>query len=972
MASQSLKITIHKSDFVDTPNLPRYEEKTLSVGDSLQYNGVKLSEFCSCVSDIYENVKTWRNNMFEIPAGTQAKKFIGLMNFWLDQFNKETPWQGIALKVFMIIPNLILQKPSKKSKTKQHIQLIHDRLLLWESGQFSEIYRECKLIQRKLLKSKKEDANFEKLFVRFILLGKVNPAIRLLNKNSCKGVLPMNEENLNLLYEKHPKGAPVYKGSLLHGPIVDIPKTFYDNIDEIMIEKVIARTHGAAGPSNVDGHFFRQICSRRYREEGSIMKQNIATFARKLASETVDPAILESFSACRLIPLDKNPGLRPIGIGETLRRIVGKAVSWLVKTEVMETAGPLQVAAGIKSGAEANCHAMRQLFEDEDTEGLMIIDANNAFNNMNRQVALHNIQIVCPEVSKYLINTYRRPARLLIKDGDEDLEIKSLEGTTQGCNLGMTFYSLGTIPLVRSLTKLIKDNSLEIKQCWLADDASAVGSLKGLKAWWDKLIDLGIKYGYYVNEDKTWIILKNEALVEKAKEIFSDSKIKFTTRGKRHLGACVGSDEYKDEYCTKKVAEWCDQLERLCEVAKSNPHVAFSAYTHGFQHKFTFFFRTIEGFEKYLEPLDNLITFGFLPTLFGSTLTSIERRLVALPLRFGGMGINILSEKAPIDFKASLSITSELVDEIKRQGTKIPQDNSYKIDLVKNDNEKRFSTEMESLKREVSPQTRRCIELASEKGASNWMAVLPLKKLDFILNRSQFMDAFNLKYYRELRGLPTTCACTQKFTITHALNCKKGGFIHMRHDSIRDFLAGLLEIVQTDVQIEPPLQPLQTEVTATNIGNPADAARLDIRAKGFWRSGQDSYFDIRVTNPLSATAMKIPTSKVYDRNEKEKKRMYNHRVMTVEHGSFTPLVFSVFGTAAPECQVFIKRLLTKIAEKRQERYSDVANWVRCKLSFHCLKACLMCLRGTRVKSKDNYISTDFGLDTIESNLGNCN
>ena len=178
---------------------------------------------------------------------------------------------------------------------------------------------------------------------------------------------------------------------------------------------------------------------------------------------------------------------------------------------------------------------------------------------------------------------------------------------------------------------------------------------------------------------------------------------------------------------------------------------------------------------------------------------------------------------------------------------------------------------MESVKRELSPQTKRCVEIACEKGASNWLAVLPLKKQGFTLNRSQFMDAINLRYYRELRGLPPTCACSQPFTITHALNCKKGGFVHIRHDNIRDFLAALLQIVQTDVQKEPPLQQLQTEVIPTNIGNSADAARLDIRAKGFWRSGQDAYFDVRVTNPLAASAMKIPLSKVYDRHEKEKK-----------------------------------------------------------------------------------------------------
>jgi hypothetical protein len=113
------------------------------------------------------------------------------------------------------------------------------------------------------------------------------------------------------------------------------------------------------------------------------LKQSIAVLARKLASDILDPSSLESFNACRLIPLDKNPGVRPIGIGETLRRIIGKSISWLVKAEAMTAAGPLQVAAGVKSGSEAAVHAMRQVYEDEETEALILVDATNAFNMMN-------------------------------------------------------------------------------------------------------------------------------------------------------------------------------------------------------------------------------------------------------------------------------------------------------------------------------------------------------------------------------------------------------------------------------------------------------------------------------------------------------------------------------------------------------------------------------------------------------------
>ena len=87
--------------------------------------------------------------------------------------------------------------------------------------------------------------------------------------------------------------------------------------------------------------------------------------------------------------------IRPIGVGEFLRRIVAKPIAGFLKEEIKEAAGPLQVCAGHSAGSEAATHAMSQVFVEEGTDGILLIDASNAFNQMNRSVALHNIQITC-------------------------------------------------------------------------------------------------------------------------------------------------------------------------------------------------------------------------------------------------------------------------------------------------------------------------------------------------------------------------------------------------------------------------------------------------------------------------------------------------------------------------------------------------------------------------------------------------
>ena len=99
--------------------------------------------------------------------------------------------------------------------------------------------------------------------------------------------------------------------------------------------------------------------------------------------------------------------MRPIGVGEVVRRIIGKAVLATIKMDILEAAGPLQLCAGQDAGCEAAIHAMRSLFADENTESVLLVYASNAFNSLNRQVALCNISILCPSLAVILINTYR-------------------------------------------------------------------------------------------------------------------------------------------------------------------------------------------------------------------------------------------------------------------------------------------------------------------------------------------------------------------------------------------------------------------------------------------------------------------------------------------------------------------------------------------------------------------------------------
>ena len=82
------------------------------------------------------------------------------------------------------------------------------------------------------------------------------------------------------------------------------------------------------------------------------------------------------------------------------------------------------------------------------------------------------------------------------------------------------------------------------------------------------------------------------------------------------MGVAIGSSDFRKVYAREKVNNWCDEIIKLSEFAKTQPHAAYSAFCHGEVDKFTYFLRTIPGMQEYIEPLDHLVTNEFIPTLY--------------------------------------------------------------------------------------------------------------------------------------------------------------------------------------------------------------------------------------------------------------------------------------------------------------------------------------------------------------------
>ena len=541
----------------------------------------------------------------------------------------------------------------------------------------------------------------------------------------------------------------------------------------------------------------------------------------------IDPNALAPLLASRAIALDKNPGIRPIGIGDVFRRIITSAIMSIMKDEIRSTVGPLQTCAGHSGGIEAAVHSMKTIFQSTECEGILFVDAENAFNKLNRAAALRNIQVLCPKLANFFSNTYKQPSMMFA--GSE--MFLSEKGTTQGDAAAMCLYGIATIPLVYMKS--------DTKRVFYADDGAGAGRLKTLHSWWNALAEEGPGYGFYPNASKTYLVVKPE-FFDAATLLFEDTGVKIAT-GRKYLGGFVGDESEKLAYTTQKCQEYCSLVERLSEVAETEPHCAFAGYTISLQRKWAYIQRVVDTPSDTWTPLESSIKDKMLPSLFGCEISVETRTLTSLPVQLGGMAIENPTSYERFWFTGSQAATASLATQIISQENTL-QTNSYRegaqsIKRAKRELEKTTYVDLMST---VNVELKLINSGVCEKGASHWLTARPDRDNGFLFSRHEFRDLARMRCGVNLEQLPTKCVCSADFSIQHALQCAAGGFVGRRHNDLGDLIAGVLRGVCPDTEVEPHLHPLNDNDNVR--GNLNDGARLDVSASSFWQHGQRAFF----------------------------------------------------------------------------------------------------------------------------------
>ena len=114
------------------------------------------------------------------------------------------------------------------------------------------------------------------------------------------------------------------------------------------------------------------------------------------------------------------------------------------------------------------------------------------------------------------------------------------------------------------------------------------------------------------------------------------------------------------------------------------------------------------------------------------------------------------------------------------------------------------------------------------------------------------------------------------------------------YSKLRDNISEMLQEVTNDVRIEPILQPLTEEEQSIG-GKILVEPQADITARGFWCCGQRTFFDVKIFDPNTQRLKNKTLKRCHELIEHKKKTDYRSRILNVEQGSFTPLVFLITG-----------------------------------------------------------------------------
>ena len=866
-------------------------------------------------------------------------------------------------RVFMVLKCII---PGSTRAGKHHAKSqISAKCNLWSSGRIMELW-DLAVATSDHLKAR-ASARKPKLQEHQSSAGRSAAASRLAGEGclakaiaalSSDGVAPMTRATFQKLESKHPD-APLPEFDAAAPIVTDV--TLPSDFDLVAALRSFPR-NTSAGPSGLRAHHLLQFCNAPLQFSFVTTLRN---FVNSMLSGThFPPSVAKYFAGGSLTALLKlgkgvyepdDPDtwdVRPICVGETLRRLVSKCVCALSKKRAADYLSPSQLGVACPGGLEFIIHRTREVVAAHANDPdfvLLKVDFRNAFNAVSRRAILEECAAIFPEFLPWVRFCYSGEAVLSHPLGS----LSSKAGVQQGDPLGPLLFSLVLHRIVKMISSRAKCANL-LLNLWYMDDGIIAGPARDVRKALRLIAKYGPDLGLNLNLSKCELFCSSVETLEQhdfpIQRAKNDGNIPVSTHFNFiALGSPIGSSKFCESWVSAANGKADILFERLKEL--NDPHTATlllsSCCSFG---KFVHVVRTVplSHTRHGLARFDSQVLECF-AAIVGDTLPAPAKLQASLARSRGGLGLRSLVRHANAAFVSSFcralpgstSNTSlaRAAEQLRQElRPDLPSHLAFIVECGSTP-QAQFSALLED--RDLSslaasfynsfPDLARLNSVCAPH-SSTWLEVPPTKGLGLHLSPPHARTALKLRLGLQLFEKAMFCdKCDLKLLDPHghhALTCKCMG---SRHNRVADVLFDFLRLGQFRPSKE-------MGACANDLDRPAD-----ILVPGLSQNGsQDLAIDVTVVSALSQSAL-VESALTLDGSgavhlAELKKHEENDAKCLRMNWECLPFALDTYGRFGDESEPFLQVLASRVAAQSGVSRATALRSIRGKLGVTLMRA----------------------------------
>ena len=813
--------------------------------------------------------------------------------------------------LLFMLPKCVLRAPSRGGTrhASANFNAIRDRIKRWKNGEVDVLWKEATATK---IKSKRgsDDSNGSSLrrAKGLAQLGQYGRAAKALNS---EGLAPSDKKTLGYLRELHPRSAAPQPF-----PPSDHSFLAYQFEESFVLKALKGFPSGtASGPSRTfPEHFLNAAeCPTPVAAERALTA--VTKLVNALAAGKIAPEVAPWLCSANLYALKKaKGGVRPIAVGEVLRRLTAKCLARAANSEAQAFLCPHQLGVATKGGVEAIVHSTKLIMEKCRREGLgiLMVDFENAFNSLDRTHILTAIRDRLPGLVAFSDLSYSQHSNLIY----ESSIINSEHGVQQGDPLGPLLFAATLHSLVEKIAKDVPDLSLN---AWYLDDGICAGKESSLLSALEIISCYGKELGLNIKLGKCELWSQRDfphipAVIPRS-----------AADGFQLLGAPIGNSEFAITSLSKRIEKASICLEKLEEL--DDPQISLGIIKSCLgTPKLTYSLRTLaprDDYNKTLSVFDEGLR-DALSFIAGSPVTDNAWWQACLPIALGGLGIRRAADQHRPAYIGSVVATRHLVEQLTGFDASESEEfmaiyNSFAQNATGNPcegavdpspqpcSQKWLQSHSDALSHKNLIQ---CTSNGREKVRLNsltlphagaWLSAVPIKGLGLYLSASEFQAVLRyrlgLPVYSDERRCPY-CAGILDILGDHSLNCGGHGDRIARHDRLRDAIH--------DKSASASLAPRkeQKDLIPGSRSKPGD---IFIPS---WKSGKPAAFDVTVTSSLQASVIvHAAETSGYALKQAEEKKFSKHNQGCEDQGiTFIPLAVETLGGWSPLAVKTLRRI----------------------------------------------------------------